>query len=78
MQITEHDIGNLPLREAPSVSKIGGLEFRNRDEAPCRTDQIAARRSNVTPVAAVLAFGHIEACHRHHGVNWLLGWGTVS
>lgn len=34
MQIAEHDIGNLPLREAPSVSEIRGLEFRNRDEAP--------------------------------------------
>lgn len=50
------------------MSEITGLEFRNRDEAPCRTDQIAARRSNVTPVTAILAFGHAEMCHCHHAV----------
>lgn len=70
MQITEHDIGNLPLREAPGVSEIRDLKLRNCDEAPRRTDQIAARRSNVTPVAAIQAFGHAEMCHCHHAVIW--------
>ena len=68
MQITEHDIGSLPPQEAPSLSEIRGLEFRNRDEAPRRTDQITGRRFNFTPVAAIQAFGHAEMCHCHHAV----------
>lgn len=68
MQITEYDIGSLAPQETTSLSKIRGLEFRNRDEAARRTDQIAARRSNFTPVAAIQAFGQAGMCHCRHAV----------
>ncbi len=50
------------------MSEIRGLEFRNRDEAPCRADQVAGCGVDLCFVAAILAFGDVETGHRHHRV----------